>query len=170
MKVDKIVVGPLQENTYIITKDKKALIIDPGDEIDKIKPFLKGKELIKILITHYHFDHIGALKYFDEKLILKNLEAKQYQIGPFKFEIIFTKGHTNDSVTYYFKDDQIMFTGDFLFKETIGRTDLPTGSNEEMNKSLEKIKKYPDNIKIYPGHGEETTLKNEKQFNFFLKK
>lgn len=169
MKVDKIVVGNLQENTYIITKNNKAIVIDPGDEIDKIKPYLKNKEIIKILITHYHFDHIGALKYFDENLILKTKQEKQYQIGPFNFEIIFTKGHADDSVTYYFKNEKIMFTGDFLFKETIGRTDLPTGNNSQMIKSLEKIKKYPDNIKIYPGHGEETTLKYEKQKNSFLK-
>ena len=62
-----------------------------------------------------------------------------------------------------------MFTGDFLFKETIGRTDLPSGNQNEMFKSLNKIKSYPGDTKIYPGHGPSTTLKYEKENNYFLK-
>ena len=167
MNIIKIPVGLLNANCYILEKGNKLLIIDPGDEYEKIKENINGKEILKILITHHHEDHIGALKYFDQDLILAPQE-KTYNIGPFTFEVIQTKGHTQDSVTYYFPHENVMFTGDFLFKETIGRTDMETGSMEDMKKSLNKIKKYQNNIKIYPGHGPSTTLKQEKITNYFL--
>ena len=116
-----------------------------------------------VIITHYHFDHIGALNYFDKSLILdkSNLEEKQYNICNFNFEVIYTPGHKEDSISIYFIKEKIMFTGDFIFKGTIGRMDLEGGNPLEMKNSLEKIKKYDKNIKIYPGHGYETLLKNE---------
>lgn len=169
MKITAIPLGYLRANCYILEKNGKIIIIDPGDEYEKIYPHTKDKEIIKILITHYHPDHIGALKYFDENLILKNPKPKTYTFEPFSFEVIETKGHTKDSVTYYFKNEKTMFTGDFLFKENIGRTDMPTGSVIDMQKSIKLIKTYPDDIKIYPGHGEPTTLKREKSNNYFFK-
>lgn len=169
MNITQIKVGYLQANCYILEEENNIIIIDPGDEYEKIKNYIKDKNIVKILITHSHPDHISALKYFDKNLILKDIEEKEYNFNPFKFEAIFTKGHTSDSVTYYFKEEKVMFTGDFLFKESIGRTDLPTGDNKQMKESLEKIKKYDENIKIYPGHGEMTTLKHEKENNIFLK-
>ena len=63
-----------------------------------------------------------------------------------------------------------MITGDFLFKGTIGRTDLETGSSKDMERSLIKISNYPDTIKIYPGHGDFSTLAEEKRSNYYLKK
>lgn len=73
-----------------------------------------------------------------------------------------TPGHTSDSVSYYFPEDKVLFAGDFLFLNSIGRTDLPTGNDMEMQKSLELISKYPDDIVVYPGHGEVTILGHEK--------
>ena len=61
-----------------------------------------------------------------------------------------------------------MFVGDFIFKDTVGRCDLPTGSSSEMDKSIEKIKAYDDDITLYPGHGDETTLGREKQYNLYF--
>lgn len=169
MKITPVKVGYLEANCYILEKDGKIIVIDPGDEYDKIASIINNREIVKVLITHYHEDHIGALNNFKQNLILQNPKEGTYHFGPFTFEVIFTKGHTNDSVTYYFKDEKIMFTGDFLFKETIGRTDMPGGSFEEMEKSLNKIKSYPGDIKIYPGHGPSTTLEHEKENNYFLK-
>ena len=170
MKITSLPLGCLQANCYILEIDNEIIIIDPADEYEKIHEVIKNKKIIKILITHHHPDHIGALKYFDDYLILKNLEEKEYKLGKFSFEIIFTKGHTSDSVTYYFKKEKLMFTGDFLFKNSIGRTDFPTGNSFEMEKSLKKIIKYPNDITIYPGHGPNTTLKNEKENNYFLRR
>ena len=169
MIVKTIKVGYLETNCYILIKNDKALIIDPGDEYNKIYEEIKGLKVQAILITHYHFDHIGALKYFNNiKKIDYTQEEKEYQIGEFKFEIIKTPGHTNDSITYYFKEEKIMFVGDFVFEESIGRTDLETGNMIEMEKSIEKIKKYPKNIQIYPGHGNATTLNREIENNPFF--
>jgi len=163
MKIDRVIVGDLCTNCYILSIDNKCLIIDPGDEYKKIEEVIDGKDIIGVIITHHHFDHVGALKYFDKKLLLdiSNLEEKEYNIGNFNFEVIYTPGHKEDAITIYFKKENIMFTGDFIFKGTIGRMDLPGGNYKDMQNSLNKIKKYDKNIKIYPGHGEETLLKNE---------
>lgn len=172
MKIDKIIVGPLQENCYILTKNNNVLIIDPGDEYQKIKEHIKGN-VVGILITHNHFDHIGALNDllndYDVKVYNNsNLKEERIDIKDFKFEIIKTHGHTDDSISFYFYEDNIMFTGDFLFKDSIGRTDLPTGDMIEMKISIKKIKKYDDNIVIYPGHGDITNLGYEKINNYYF--
>ena len=157
MNIKKIVVGQLQENCYIVEKDDCCLIIDPGAEPDKIIKNI-NKIVVGILITHNHFDHIGALDYLTDYYHIDNKP-----INEFDYEVIETKGHTLDSKTYYFKNEGIMFTGDFLFKDSIGRTDLG-GNNKLMIESLKKIKEYPNDIKIYPGHGDDTILGKEKEY------
>lgn len=186
MKIEKIVVGLLEENCYLIIKNDKCIIVDPGDEKEKIISRIEKLKLnvLGILITHDHFDHVGALinilniynvpVYYHninneidyDKLI--DIKEERYIIDEFKFEVIFTPGHRNDSVTYYFYDENIMFTGDFLFKGTIGRTDLEYASIFDMRKSLNKIKEYDDNITIYPGHGDKSSLIYEKKNNYYL--
>ena len=171
MQVTKIKVGPLECNCYILKKDDYAIIIDPGDDQDKIKNEIKDITVKAVLITHNHFDHVGALDMFDKSLVkdCKSLTEGKYEIGNFKFEVIETKGHTDDSITYYFYDDDLMFTGDFLFKETIGRCDFPNSNNDDMINSLNKIKNYNNDIKIYPGHGEESILGLEKRnFDYYI--
>ena len=171
MEIKTIKVGYLQTNCYIIINKNKAIIIDPGDEAELIKQNLKGLELQAILITHSHFDHIGALKYFENTKIYddKNLEEKEYELIDLKFNVIKTKGHTNDSISFYFKNQNIMFTGDFVFEGTVGRTDLETGNMEQMQDSINKIKEYSDRYRVYPGHGDITTLGEEKLTNPFLR-
>ena len=71
MNIKRLVVGELRENCYIISKDNKAMIIDPGDEAEKIKDACKDYEVVGILVTHYHFDHIGALKELEDYYHLK---------------------------------------------------------------------------------------------------
>ena len=162
MKINRVVVGSLETNCYVLELNNKCLVIDPGDEYEKIKEVIGDKEIVGVIITHYHFDHIGALDNFNKSLLLdkNNLEEKEYTIDNFNFEIIYTPGHKEDAITVYLKKEKVMFTGDFIFKGTIGRTDLPGGSEKDMMKSLEKIKNYDKNIKIYPGHGEYTYLSN----------
>ena len=88
MKIDRVIVGDLCTNCYILSIDNKCLIIDPGDEYKKIEEVIDGKDIIGIIITHYHFDHVGALKYFDKKLLLdiSNLEEKEYNIDNFSYD------------------------------------------------------------------------------------
>ena len=171
MEIKTVVVGDLQTNCYILRKNNDVLIIDPGDEIEKIKKEIGTSQVVGVLITHNHFDHIGALYHFDKNTIydISNLEEKEYIMKNFNFEVIYTKGHTSDSISYYFKEDKSLFCGDFIFYENIGRCDLPTGNFNEMKKSINKIKKYPENTKIYPGHSESTTLHHEIKNNIYFK-
>ena len=169
MEIKKLKVGYIRTNCYILIEDKDVIIIDPGAEYEKIKEEIKDLNIKAILITHYHFDHVGALSYF------KNIEIYDYKnvnqkikINNFEFEIIETKGHTSDSVSFYFEKENKMFVGDFLFQHTIGRTDLETSNHNDIMKNIEKIKKYPKDTEIYPGHGNNTILKEELKNNPFF--
>lgn len=159
MNIKTLVVGKLETNCYILEKNNEVIIIDPGDDFPKIKEELKNKKVAACLLTHNHFDHIGAL---EEVLSYYDIEINKYKGNTFFFETIETPGHTFDSRTFYFKKEKIMFVGDFIFYHSIGRTDLG-GNDSDMIKSLEMIKDYDDDIKIYPGHGIPTTLKEEKK-------
>ena len=174
MKITIVQNGNLFENCYILEKDNKYLIIDPGSEFDRLNSYIdKDKELLAILITHKHFDHIGAVNEFVKSYKCSvyekiSIEEQNYKIGPFDFNVIFTPGHSSDSVTYYFYKEHIMFVGDFIFEGNIGRCDLEGGSMADMMNSIEKIKKYPDDTVIYSGHGEFTRLGHEKMKNYYF--
>jgi glyoxylase-like metal-dependent hydrolase (beta-lactamase superfamily II) len=173
MEIKTVVTGYLDENCYLLIKDGNCLVVDPGDEYNKIKAEVGDNKVIGVLITHSHFDHIGALRNFLTKRSIKifkrsNLEEKEYSIGNFKFKCIHTPGHSKDSVTFYFEDEKFMLVGDFIFKESIGRTDLPGGSDSDMKESIKKILEYPDDITLYPGHNEVTNLGYEKKNNPYL--
>ena len=174
MKVSKIKVGELKCNCYLLERDNNCLLIDPGDEYGRIKEFIKNKNIIAILLTHYHFDHVGCVNNLikDYNIPLydyKSLKEGINHISNFTFGVIKTYGHTMDSVSYYFKEDKFMFTGDFLFFDTIGRCDLPGSNFEKMKVSIEKIKQYDDDITIYPGHGMKTNLGREKRENIYFR-
>ena len=175
MNVEVVVTGTLDENCYILKKNNTCLVVDPGSDYPKIKEVIGDCKVLGVLITHSHFDHVGALRNFltkrNVKIFKKSniLDNKEYEIGDFKFKTIYTPGHATDEVTFYFEDEKVMFVGDFIFKESIGRWDFPGGSREEMDKSIEKIKAYPKDIKLYPGHQDETTLGYELENNPYLK-
>lgn len=166
MKVKKIVVGNLEENCYVVVNEKKeALVIDPGDEADKILAFLKPYHVVGILVTHYHFDHVGALEELETFYSLKaNVKS-----CVFDYEVIKTPGHTSDSISFYFPELGCVFVGDFIFKDGIGRTDLG-GNDFEMKESIQMfLKCFSDNTVLYPGHGVSTTLGAERRFLEYIK-
>ena len=175
MVVDVVVTGVLDENCYILKKDNTCLVVDLGSDYLKIKEKIGDCKVLGVLITHSHFDHVRALRNFLTKRSIKIfkksnvVEDKEYEIGPFKFEAIYTPGHASDEVTFYFREESMMFVGDFIFKESIGRYDLPGGSVDDMKKSIQKIKEYSRDIKLFPGHQEETTLGYEIDNNPYLK-
>ena len=155
MEIKKIVTGALEENCYVLSKDGTCLIVDPGSDSKNIKELVGDDKIIGVLVTHAHFDHIGALRDFLNsnrrlKIFKKSnlTDMKEVSVGTFKFVPIMTPGHSSDSVTFYFKEDNAMF--------------------EEMDKSIKKIKEYDDSINLYPGHGDETTLGREKQYNLYF--
>ena len=165
MEIENVIVGPLDNNCYLVTKNAKTIIIDPGDEASKIIAACQNKNVVGVIVTHHHPDHIGALKEIENYFHIK----ESIQVPGFDYQVLKTPGHTSDSICFYFPDEKVLFSGDFIFFHTIGRTDLPTGSDEEMKKSLAFIKNYPDDIKVYPGHGASTILGVEKQtFKHYL--
>ena len=173
MKIDKVEVGVLAENCYVISIDDKCLVIDPGDEASKIINLIGNKKVLGILITHHHFDHVGALekikdKYKVEVLDHNNASEKEYNIGPFNFKIIFNPGHTTDSISFYFEKEHIMFVGDFVFYNSIGRCDLDGGNFSVMQESIKKLCSIKEDITLYPGHGQSTSLLYEKEHNPFF--
>ncbi len=179
MNIETIKVGSLETNCYLIINNDKCIIVDPGDDKDKIISKIKNLNLtpLAIFITHYHFDHIGALEDIKREYNIKVYDYKDYEnddklytIDDFKFKIIDTKGHKEDLVTFYFQNENIMFVGDFIFKGNIGRCDLEGGNFSRILESIEKIKTYPKNTILYPGHGESTTLNYEMKYNMYFNK
>lgn len=170
MKIETIITGPLEENCYVLIKDGNCLVVDPGDDYHLIKEKIGNNKILGVLITHSHFDHIGALRNFLTKRKVKifkrsNTLEQQYDVGPFSFKCIYTPGHSSDSISFYFEKDNAMFVGDFIFKGSIGRCDLPTGNSKVMQQSIDMIKQYHDSIILYNGHGKSTTLGDEKRTN-----
>lgn len=200
MKLERIIVGNLEVNCYILsTQSNKAIIIDPGEEFAKINSFIKIRKLNPefIINTHGHIDHIGADDKFNLPVYIhqedveclsnpvKNLSgflnvpySFNAQIKPLKdkdainleevsLEVMHTPGHTSGSICL--KCDDYIFTGDTLFREGIGRTDFPGASSEKIIQSIkERLLVFPDETKIYPGHGPSSTIGHEKKHNPFL--
>lgn len=94
----------------------------------------------------------------------------EFETGEFKITCLFTPGHAPDHTSLYFSDEGVVISGDALFKESIGRTDLYKGNFELLKQSiLDKFYTLPDATKVYPGHGAATTIAHEKQHNPFVK-
>ncbi|WP_409289262.1 MBL fold metallo-hydrolase [Peribacillus sp. SCS-37] len=207
MKWFQLPLGSLQTNCYVLANSKKeCLIFDPGGDAGKLIDFIseKGLEPRAVLLTHAHFDHIGALDdirreygiqaYIHEKetdwLIDPALNGSKFFMGGamrmnpaenvvkgdqkltvkgFDFELIETPGHSPGSVSYYFKEAGAVFSGDALFRRSIGRTDLPGGNHKQLIQSIKnKLLKLPNSTVVLSGHGDATTIREETRENPFL--
>lgn len=218
MKVEKLVVGQLQTNCYLVWDEKsvasnaikEAIIIDPADDADyiirKIQDFQLKPKLI--LATHGHFDHVLAIPELklafgipfwmheaDLFLLKRSRETAKYftgleadpplmpnkflkegdliKFGKKKLKVIETPGHSPGGVSFYHvkRDGNrvkrgsrgVIFDGDTLFYRGIGRYDFSYASKEDLFGSIEKLLKLPEETIVYPGHGEETTIGEEKK-------
>jgi len=157
-KINSLKIGFLETNCYLLKSDHELGIIDPGGEPEKILKEIKEMKVKPkyIINTHSHSDHTSANKKVKEATgaeILIPKENEEIKIGESVLKVIFTPGHTKDSICLLGKN--FIFTGDTLFKDGHGRTNLPGGSEEEMEKSLGKLSKtIKPGITVYPGHGE----------------
>lgn len=120
------------------------------------------------LSEHDEFENLPPISYKPKNLVLLD-DEDEIEIEGFKIKVIATPFHTKGSVCYFVEKEKAIFTGDTLFFTTIGRTDLPTGSNKTINSSLAKLIKLTEGIKVYPGHGPVTNLDREKKYNSYLK-
>jgi len=188
LKLNKLVLGFFKVNCYILSMDDAVIIIDPGGDFPCIEKYLKNENIEPdfILNTHGHYDHIGAvpdlisnynipfyIHKFEEPIIKdpeKNLSSffskNDKNFNNLGIEIINTPGHTPGSIILKYKN--FLFTGDLLFKNGIGRTDLYGGNTGEIRNSLRSLKKMDKNLIVYPGHGEDTSLESEFKTNYYL--
>ena len=195
LKVYAMVLGNYQTNCYIIHEEtsKSCCVIDPGYEAGEILNKLDslGLQLEAILLTHGHFDHVGAVKDLaaetqcDVYLHPKELtlppmltagalsytktytEGTRLRLAGLDISVLHTPGHTPGSVCLMV--DTAIFSGDTLFRDSCGRTDLPGGDWEAIARSLNRLAALEGNFWIYPGHGTSTTLRDEKKYNPYMK-
>ncbi|MEM3412040.1 MAG: MBL fold metallo-hydrolase [archaeon] len=148
-------------NTYVILAEKNVLI-DPGLDVQSLRQEisslgLKPEDFDYVLNTHYHFDHSSANILF-KKVYAGSPDWKLIPNGTYlnkkilfdTFQVIKTPGHSKGSLSFLY--DRILFCGDLLFLNGVGRTDLPGGSEQELKKSLKKVLSLDFDF-IYPGHG-----------------
>lgn len=167
MNIKTIVVGDLLTNCYIVEKGDKCIIIDPGADSDHIISNIdSSKKVVGIFITHSHDDHIGAVtplvnKYNCPIYNGNNLNSGSNVFENFHFNVEPFPGHLDDLVAFHFVEQKIMFVGDFIFKDSIGRVDLKGASPFDMKQSIKRILTFDNDIILLPGHGEKTILKDE---------
>ncbi|MCS7164885.1 MAG: MBL fold metallo-hydrolase [Candidatus Calescibacterium sp.] len=132
----------------------------------KIKPFMNKLDDIQIKISQQIYKEYGFTEY--PEFEYSHIEEGRVKIGEFEIEVIHTPGHTEGSISLII--DGVLFSGDTIFRESIGRTDLIGGCFDKLITSInQKIMILPENMIVLPGHGESTTIKHEKIYNPFLK-
>jgi len=134
------------------------------------------------LLLHIHPEETRVLAYapvsgtqwnlpfenYSGKLVYLN-EGDVIRLGEDELKVLFTPGHSPGHICFYSEAEQIIISGDVLFRKSIGRTDLPGGDFETLMHSIrEKLYMLPDYVKVYPGHGETTTIGYEKKHNPFV--
>lgn len=200
MNIQTLVLGSMEVNCYLLTDSGEAVVIDPGDEVEKVLDAVEksGCKLTKILLTHGHFDHIGAVSDLkeksgatvyvhsgDEQMLYDNTKNLSYMaegikpskadetlddiktipVGSSEIKVYYTPGHSRGGVSFLWGDN--LFCGDLLFKNSIGRFDH--GSLRVELSSLKYLMEtFDDSIKVYPGHGEATTIGEERQNNPYI--
>jgi glyoxylase-like metal-dependent hydrolase (beta-lactamase superfamily II) len=207
MDVRSFTVGQVAENCYVARKEgsNRGIVIDPGDEAERILGAIDelGIGIDAILLTHTHFDHIGAVApvakatgapvWCPEIEVPVLADIMSYVpwpgFGPYEsyeadhtvaggeklglagldIDVIFTPGHSPGHVSYSIADEETLFSGDVLFKGSVGRTDLPGGDWGRLLESIRGlVDSLPEETVVYPGHMGITTLAAERASNPFL--
>lgn len=204
MKIEHLVVGPLQVNCYIAydEESREAMIVDPGDNAEGILKLL-DRQRVKpryIVCTHGHFDHIGSVAAVKARtgaaVVLHGADLLIYEgardlaalmgfsleqqpapdilvaegdrllLGNTAVTIMHTPGHSPGGVCLI--HGEMLLSGDTIFAGSIGRTDFPGGSLQAMKQSFRRITDLPAATRIFPGHGPDSTIAQEREMNFFI--
>lgn len=197
MKVSMMQVGPIGTNCYILVDESahQAAVIDPGGDAPRLLAALKGLDVRYILLTHGHYDHTGAAAelaaafpqatvyiherdYHDADPSLFPLrtelsgvkfygEGNRLPLGGLELQVLHTPGHSEGSVTLRCGD--LLFCGDTLFAGSCGRTDFPGGDTAKILASLRRLGELEGDLRVLPGHMEDSTLSRERQVNPYLR-
>ena len=194
LNIETYPLGSYQTNCYIVYEDDSSdcIVIDPGYEPETVLLAVKRlkKNLAAILLTHGHFDHVGAVKDLvaetDCKVYIHEYdlalpatltagplyytdvydEGDVLRLAGLTIRVLHTPGHTPGSVCLMIEDN--LFSGDTLFRDSCGRTDLPGGNGAEIFKSLRRLAALERDYRVLPGHSMETTLEEERQYNPYM--
>ena len=191
MKIETIPSGAFATNCYILEDQGTVLILDPTGKPQRILDRLQDRVPAAIILTHGHFDHIGALKNLraatnarvyigeadkdDPSRMCHDLltYTDTYRDGDFvtagglRFQVLATPGHTPGSVCLLCEN--VLFSGDTLFAGSYGRTDFLGGSSQDMAASLKRLSKLPPETRVLPGHGASSTIEEELRTNPYLR-
>lgn len=198
MQIKTIPVGHLETNCYVVTDEKSLVcaVIDPGDEFNSIMDYIESNKLRceAILITHGHYDHVGAVPYMVEETGAvvysseKDLASREkgylfplalpengktvregdvITVSGLKFEVYETPGHSPGGLS--FRCEDALFTGDTLFKGSCGRTDLYGGDVDTLMSSLAKLCSIAEDLEVYPGHMDSSSLMQERLLNYYCR-
>ena len=195
LKIHTFPLGSYQTNCYIIHDEtsKTSCVIDPGFEPDTVLRKVRslGLTVEAVLLTHGHFDHVGAVKdiaaetdcdvyLHSADLLLPAMltagklyfthtydEGDILRLAGLEIAVLHTPGHTPGSVCLLCETS--LFAGDTLFAGSCGRTDLPGGDWATILKSLKRLAAIEANLWVYSGHGESTNLTAEKRYNPYMR-
>ncbi len=195
VKIDTLCLGSYATNCYIVraTDSSQCVVIDPGYSPEQILKFLQKNNLSlqAILLTHGHFDHVGAVRSLaadtdcavylhKQELSLPAMmtdgalyythtykEGDTLSLAGLTFRVLHTPGHTPGSVCL--QAENALFSGDTLFAGSCGRVDFPGSSPKDMRQSLSRLSELQEDLTVYPGHAESTTLRWEQQTNPYMK-
>ena len=195
LKIHVLTLGDYQTNCYIIHEERSSTccVIDPGYDPSRILAYLEkaGLQMEAVLLTHGHFDHVGAVKALametdctvylcEPELSLPPMmtagplfythtyaEGDVLSLAGLQIRVMQTPGHTPGSVCLLV--DDALFSGDTLFEGSCGRVDFPSSSPKDMMASLSRLRALEKDCHVYPGHGGATTLSAEKKYNPYLR-
>ena len=201
MILKRFVVPGYSSNSYIVGTDSgEGIIVDAGGQGPEILETARqsGLEIKLLVLTHGHFDHIGAAREIKEasgcqvaihredagnlgRFSLNTIinravpphpeglleDGELIEVGELSFRVLHTPGHTPGGICLY--GEGVVFTGDTLFRQSVGRTDIPGGSHSRLLQSIRsQLLVLPDETVVLPGHGPESTIGGERSRNPFL--